>query len=489
MYRLVFLSGRYQGKRLMVRQAVTLVGRDPECHLVLSDDPALAPRHARFEERGAGVFLSSLAPDQPVLLNDQPVLGPVRLAHDDRLAIGQTRIQFQDIIAPHQRLRPSHGLLQPMTLLMAAAIVAVELVLLLFLVDWPTRIIRPETEAADLARAEEVRAGLAAENGAETGTVSAAAAASVVVLPGTEPAPSGAALPAAGADAAAPASVQVLAQADFTPADTNVTIVELPPVSAADPLIEEAQRMLAEASAAAQFADYARAFRLLNQIHQNAQGFLPAHVEHARLLEVRGTLDEAQQRWGQILGLSPAGSPFHAKALRERERLAQLQQLQSQILQTPDQPDLGRLPRAVLLRSPEIQKMPADADIAEMRVLNATLELAPDAKLFKDAAIQVFITFYDVDANGDVRPTRAITTPSPLALGSVFADRRSVPLNATYVVPQGLRDQELRETGRQTEYYGYAIHVYAGQILQDAVAKPKKLLPLPIHVPSAANEP
>ncbi len=473
----------------MVRQAVTLVGRDPECHLVLSDDPALAPRHARFEERGAGVFLTSLAPEQPVLLNDQPVLGPVRLSHDDRLAIGQTRIQFQDIIAPHQRLRPSHGLLQPMTLLMAAAIVAVELVLLLFLIDWPTRIIRPETEAADLARAEEVRAGLAAENDAKTGTVSAAAAGSVVVLPGTEPDPSAAALPAAGAGAAAPASVQVLAQADFTPADTNVTIVELPPVSAADPLIEEAQRMLAEASAAAQFADYARAFRLLNQIHQNAQGFLPAHVEHARLLEVRGNLDEAQQRWSQILGLAPAGSPFHAKALRERERLAQLQQLQSQILQTPENPDLGRLPRAVLLRSPEIQKMPADADIAEMRVLNATLELAPNAKLFKDAAIQVFITFYDADANGDVRPTRAITTPSPLALGNAFADRRSVPLNATYVVPQGLRAQELRETGRQTEYYGYAIHVYAGQILQDAAAKPKKLLPLPIHVPSAANEP
>lgn len=468
----------------MVRQAVTLVGSDPECHLVLSDDPALAPRHARFEERGAGVFLSSLAPDQPVRLNDQPVLDAVRLAHDDRLAIGQTRIQFQDIIAPHQRLRPSHGLLQPATALMAAAIVAVELALLLFLIDWPTRIIRPETEAADLARAEEVRAVLEAEKNADTGTVSAAAASSVVVLPGTQPPP-----PPDGATSPPPASVQVLDQADFTPADTNVTLVDLPPISAADPLIEEAQRMLAEASAAAQFADYARAFRLLNQIHQNAHGFLPAHVEHARLLEVRGNLDEAQQRWAQILGIAPEGSPYHAKALRERERLAQLQQLQSQILQTPDQPDLDQLPRAVLLRSPQIQKMPSDADIAEMRVLNATLELAPNAKLFKDAAIQVFITFYDADANGDVRPTRAITTPSPLALGNAFADRRSVPLNATYVVPQGLRDQELRETGRATEYYGYAIHVYAGQILQDAAAKPKKLLPLPIHVPSAANEP
>ncbi len=482
----------------MVRQAVTLVGGDPECHLVLPDDASLAPRHARFEENGAGVFLSSLDPDRPVERNGNPVLGAVRLAHNDLLAIGQTRIQFQDVIAPHQRLHPSHGLLQPTTALLAAAIVVLELVLIVFLVDWPTRIIRPETEAADLARAEEVRATLAAEKNAETGTVSAAAAGSVVVLPGTEPTPPPAAVPAADGGAVAapaaasnppPAIVRVLDQADFTPADTNVVLVDLPPVSAADPVIAEAQRTLAEAVAAAQFADYAQAFRLLNQIHQNAHGFLPAHVEHARLLEQRGNLDEAQQRWTQILGIAPEGSPYRAQALQERERLAQLQKLQSQILETPETPDLDQLPRHVLLRSPELQKMPADADIAEMRVLNATLELAPDAQLFKNAAIQVFITFYDADPDGNAQPTRAITTPSPIALGKVFADRRSVPLNATYVVPQGLREQELRETGRPTEYYGYSIHVYAGQILQDAFAKPKKLRALPIHVPAPASEP
>ena len=62
MYRLVFLSGRNQGKRLVVRQAVTLVGQDAECHLLLSDDPLLSARHARFEEKQSGVYLTSLSP-------------------------------------------------------------------------------------------------------------------------------------------------------------------------------------------------------------------------------------------------------------------------------------------------------------------------------------------------------------------------------------------------------------------------------------------
>ena len=487
MYRLVIQSGRHQGKRLVVRQTLTLVGNDPDCHLALPDDPELAPRHARFDERGTGVYLTNLYPPSPVRLNDAPVSTEVRLAHGDRLTFGQTVVEFQNIIAPHQRLRPSHGLLQPMAALVSAAIVVVELALLAFLVDWPRRIIRPETEAEDLARGEEVRAARAAEKAAETGTVAAAGAPSVAVLPGTAPNPAAAGATNAAA-APSPAS-DLLAQADFTPADTNFALIEPPPISAADPAIATAQRTLAEAIAAADFADYARAFRLLNQIHHDVPGFLPAHVEHARLLEARGRLDDAYQRWGVVLGLATEGSPGRLRAGRERRRLAELRELQSRIPQTPAAAEPGRLPRQVRIASPQLQKLPADEDVAEMRVLDAELALAPDAKLFKNAAIQVFVTFYDVDPSGDVRPTRALVPTSPIALGQAFADRRSVPLHATYVVPRGLREQELRETGRQSEFYGYALHVYAGQILQDAAAKPKKLLDLPIHVPAPAGEP
>ena len=307
----------------------------------------------------------------------------------------------------------------------------------------------------------------------------------MAVLPGTAP---GAATNAAAATAPSP-TVDMLAQADFTPADTNFALVEPPPISAADPAIAAAQRTLAEATAAAQFADYARAFRLLNQIHQNTPGFLPAHVEHARLLEARGNLDEAYRRWSVVQGLAAPGAPLRARAERERTRLAELQELQSRIPQTPVGADLDNRPRQVRIAPPQLQKMTADEDVAEMRVLDAELALAPDAKLFKNAAIQVFVTFYDVDQNGEIRPTRALVPTSPIPLGNAFADRRSAALHATYVVPRGLREQELRETGRQSEFYGYALHVFAGQILQDAVAKPRKLLDLPIHVPAPAQEP
>lgn len=498
MYRLVFLSGRYQGKRLVVRQAITLVGRAADCHLVLSDDDQLAAHHARFEERSTGVFLSSLAPELPVLCNGEPVLAPRHLAHNDLLVLGQTQVQFQDIIAPHTRLHPSPGLLQPATLLFAATILAVEIALLAFLIHWPRRIIRPETEAIDLARVEEIRAAIAAEKMAESGTVSqTSTSASVVILPGTTPPPpasppattntNGDPPPQPGGAAPTSAVSQTLDEADFVPADINTVLVDLPPISAADSRIEEAQRQLTEAMSAAQFADYARAFRLLNQIHQSAPGFLPAHVEHAQLFEARGDLDAAQQRWTQILGLAPAGSPFRAQALEERKRLTQLQALQTQILASNKTPDLAALPRHVRILNPDLQKMPSDADIDEMRVLNAALELAPGAPLFKNANIQVFVTFYDIDPNDQIQPTRAITSPSPILLGNAFATRTTLPFNATYVVPRGLRTQQPHAAQLPATYYGYALHVFAGQILQDAFAKPKKLLDLPIQFSTAGN--
>ena len=480
MYRLVFLSGRNQGKRLVVRQAVTLVGQDDECHLFLPDDPLLSARHARFEEKHSGVYLTSLSPQIPVQRNGEPVLDTLRLSHNDLLVIGQTQVQFQDIIAPHKRFRPSHGFLQPITVLMILAILALEAGLLAFLVNWPQHLIRPETEREDLARAEEIRALLDAEKNAETGTVAQAdTPASVVALPGT----SSAAAPSPEVSAASEPMIKVMEEADFVPADTNTFVSTPPPVSVADPHIEKAQRQLAEAVSAAQFADYSKAFRLLNQIHQTAPGFIPALVEHARLSEARGDLDSAQQRWTQILGIAPANSPFRTLATQERQRLENLQTLQTQILRSTETPDLSSMPRHLRIVEPDVQKMPADTDIAEMRILNATVETTPDAPLFKDALVQVFVTFYDMGTDGTIRPSRAITPPSPILLGT-FADRRSAPLQITYVIPRGLRAQEERQVGGPTSYYGYTLHLFAGQILQDAVAKPKKLLDLPIRFPA-----
>jgi len=502
----------------MVRQAVTLVGHDAECHLCLPDDDQVAPQHAQFEEHGTGVFLSSLSAEHPVERNGEPVQEEVRLVHNDELRIGQTLVQFQYIIAPHSALRQSPGLLQPATLLIAVAILLVEVGLLFFLVNWPKYIIRPETEKVDLAFAEKVRVAKEAEKAAQSNAApQTIAASSVVTLPGaaakpnnqpskptpvdppitttnakpiaSEPTPPDTIVnpplnpPTVPAPTSSPPEIlEVLEEADFTPADTNTIMVDLPPISVTDPRIEDARRMLAEAISAAQFSDYPKANRLLNQIHQAVPGFIPAHIEHAHLFEARGNLDSAHQRWTQILGLAPQDSAFHSLANRERQRLERIQDLQTRALEIPKVSDLASMPRHIRIVSPRIQKMPSDTDIAEMRILTSTLDITSQAPLFKDAAIQVFITFYDIDSNGQVQPTRAITTPSPLALGKAFANRGSVPLEATYVVPRGLRSQEKRETGEKSSYYGYTIHIFAGQILQDANAKPKKLLKRPIQV-------
>jgi len=495
----------------MVRQAVTLVGRDTECHLCLPDDDQVAPRHARFEERGTGVFLTGLSPAPPVLCNGNAVEEPLRLTHNDKIQIGQTLVQFQEAIAPHAPARQSPGLLQPSTLLAAAAILLLELALLAFLVNWPHYLILPETEAADIAYAEKLQTEQDAEKTAQSnGLVQIKAPVSVVTMPGdviemdlphsvthtstaalTEPAdPDAIKNPPLNPSAAVSSStspptavLEVLEVADFKAADTNTVLVELPPISKTDPRIEDAQRMLEKAKQAAEFTDYAEAKHLLNQIHQAVPHFVPAHIEHARLLETRGDLDGARQRWSQILGIANSDSPFYSLATQERERLNRIQALQTQSLQTLQPSSLSSLPRHIRIESPQIQKMPADSDVQEMRVLTATLSIASKAPIFKDATIQTFVTFYDIDSHGTVAPTHAITSPTPIEIGNAFSKgSKQIPFEATYVVPRGLRTQEERETGGRSSYYGYTIHVFAGQILQDAKAKPKKLLKQPVQL-------
>lgn len=496
MYRLVFQSGRHEGKRIVVRQALTVAGRDPGCHLVLDGDERMAPRHASLEERGTGIYLSPLSPDHAVRRNGDPVTGAVRLAHNDEIDLGGIRLVFQELIAPQARLRPSTGLMQPVTILAAAAILAVEVLLLAYLVDWPAHLLRPAIESADLAFAEAHRAAREAEAQAlaKQKAETPAGADSIVSLPGTASA-STSAPPVAVSTGPAPAVasapeeiLQVLEVADFPPADTNTTLVDLPPVSAADPRIEEAQRLLAQAVAAADFADYAGAYRILDQIHQLEPGFLPAHVEHARLLEARGDLDAARQRWGVLLGLAAPDSPFRRQAQEQTRRLDDLRALQTRLIQSPAPMDPDRLPRGIRLVSADIQRLPADADVAEMRILNGAVEVSPEERLFQDALVQVFVTFYDHAPDQEPRPTRAITTPSPIVLGAVSRLRPGTAFEATYVVPQGARNVEARTGGTPLSYYGYTIHVFAGQILQDAVGKPRKLLNLPIHFPDPAQD-
>jgi hypothetical protein len=491
MYRLVFQSGRYQNKSLVVRQAVAWIGRDRECHLALLDDDQVEQRHAKLEERGTGVYLSSLAEGALVRINGTPVPpGGMRLFHGDQLELGQTRALFQDIIAPRTRLRPSRGILQPLTIFAAIAILLLEAALLAFLVDWPRRIIRPDTESADISRAEEIRAANAAEKLRENDE--AAPGDGIVARPG---------MPSATLSAGdGPFPGEPFAETPFLdepfaepPPDLLIEEIDLadfvPPDADAAPAIdgpapdEDARRLLSQAEATVEFADFAAAFRILDEIYQIDPGFLPAHVQHAEWLELRGNLRDAIQRWNIVSELAPQDSAYERQAMRELRRLRERVALQSQIQRKPIDLDLSRLPRHVRVDSAKIQRLPADRDVADMRVLTIELERTPGETVDKNGSLQVYVTFYDRTDDDEYVPSRAIVSRSPVWLNAPFANRNNASVEVSYVVP---RNANLPTEAPEPPlaYGGYAIHVFAGQTLQDALARPRKLLDLPLHIPS-----
>ena len=124
--------------------------------------------------------------------------------------------------------------------------------------------------------------------------------------------------------------------------------------------------------------------------------------------------------------------------------------IRDRVLATPatDTPPVARLPRQIrIVTPPVVQKMPADANVEEMRILNAEIALAPDASLFKDAAVQVVVTFYDITTDGQMHPTRAITHGPALITGGVLSGGKPYPVQATYVAVSYTHLQPRRRAG------------------------------------------
>lgn len=543
MYRLIFQSGRHAGRSLAVRQSVLVVGSAPDCHLKLPDEARLAAHHFRIEENGVGVFVCALEEGYGLKVNGQSVEGDRLLREGDILEVGATSIRFSEgrgergVREERRRLaskgKVSHGVIQPLGALLTVGLVVFELLLLWGLMIWPRLMIRPETEAEDQARAEAIRAEEAAAAGGEasvagasgagaggtggsvTGATEVVASAaggdgeagaatsaappqnktSVVTMPAelSEKAlaeraavQEAAAMLASNPDAdlsaetnAAVVALAMLQDADFAPASPVTPLEELPQISDADPRIANAQRLLAQADAAAQFADYAEALKILKQIYDSAPGFLPAYEVHAKVLEAQGKDAEALVRWRQLKGLAPAESPFQATADEGIKRVRAAIALAAATAHAAEAEQMAG--GFVHLREPEMQKLPSDPgdDVAEMRVLRTAVDIDAGARLREGDVLHVTVEFFDRTEDGEVVPSRALVQGSPMELrvpGGTGA--RSIPLdNCTYVIP---RSQLGRNQGRTTVYYGYRVRVFLGKRQLDAVAKPKKLLDQPV---------
>ena len=467
---------------MAVRRASMLVGSGAECDLALPGGENVAERHARFEENAAGVFLCGLDPERPVVLNGAAVEGNACLRDGDVLVIGGTAILFRrgGMDAPRKRLRVSHGLIQPSAALLSVVLVAFEVLMLRFLIVWPYEVISYQTEKADQENAEILRAQLTEEEERAKAEAEERKS-SALALPGSTggsaaAGTAGAAGKGGGDGVAEPpaenstaVALEVLTSADFEPASPETDLENLPPISAADPRIADAQRMLAQADAAAQFADYPAAERLLQQLHKAAPGFLPAYEEHAKMLESQGRFADALLRWRQLRGLARDGSPSR---MRANEGIARVEGILAVRKAPRGRAETLPLRGAAKIDEPEVVKLPdgGDLDVVEMRVLRTAVQLdAEAAALPAKSALRLEIDFFDISPDGTISKSVAPGLPVMLEVPGKLPARLPVD-NYTYVVTRG---QRARTPG---EYYGCRLRLYAGDRLLDERAKPAKLL-------------
>ena len=470
-----------------MRQAALTIGSAANCHVSLPGEE-MPEKAACLEENAAGVFFCGLAPGAATC-NGEPVEGSRRLVDGDVLGIGGTRLVFllRERRAKKRSTRVSWGLMQPAAALAALALVVGEMALMGYLAIWPLVLILPETELADRKAAKELRAELAQEAEAEGKEKPGATAA--LALPGVTVKDAGTAgLGGGGAGggtpseavgetgAAAAAAAAVLEDADFAPAKAEEDLSTLPPISAADPRIEDAQRKLARADTAAQFADYGTAERLLDEIHASTPGFLPAYREHARILEAQGKWSAAVQRWRQLRGLSPEGSPFRATAdealARIRERAAAA--MAARAARKSGTGGAAAADSWARLGAAEVERMPAggDADVAEMRVLRARIDTSRWPGGAGERRLEAWVEFFDRTADGKVVASGALTPGNPVEVTVRNNGKGGMVEGYTYVKTKAIR---AREKGER-EFYGYRIRLFEGRTLLDQTAKPRKLL-------------
>lgn len=92
--RLVVVEGSLRGTTLNLGQAPVLVGRSPECTLVLTDDFA-SGRHARLVPVEGGWAVEDLGSTNGTVLDGAPLGGLTAVQAGSRLTIGRTVLELR----------------------------------------------------------------------------------------------------------------------------------------------------------------------------------------------------------------------------------------------------------------------------------------------------------------------------------------------------------------------------------------------------------
>ena len=91
---LVVTQGPLTGTALPLRESGTVIGRNPECALVLDDDFA-SGRHARIFHRDGAWFVEDLGSTNGTFLGSERLTGPMRVEAGSALRIGKTVIELR----------------------------------------------------------------------------------------------------------------------------------------------------------------------------------------------------------------------------------------------------------------------------------------------------------------------------------------------------------------------------------------------------------
>lgn len=91
---LAVIEGLMRGISVPLSDGGILIGRNPECVLVLSDDFA-SGRHARVYRDGDGWFIDDLGSTNGTFIGDQPVGQHVPMREGTRVRIGQTVLEVR----------------------------------------------------------------------------------------------------------------------------------------------------------------------------------------------------------------------------------------------------------------------------------------------------------------------------------------------------------------------------------------------------------
>jgi predicted component of type VI protein secretion system len=417
------------------------IGRASDCTVPVPD-LEMARQHAVLEQKDDELFIRDLGSMNRILVNKREVR-ETRLKHGDELELGRTRLVVQALVQAEMEGSPTAHRRRYRAAWAVAATLLLGLVLVLS------------------ARYVPYHSGPAA------------------TLPATTPAPTN---PPTATDATPKVSddlrglrneilaiqetVKTMAVRAATNAPAGPTAAPHPPPAPSLPH-DEVAALFEAAQAAHTGGKLTEADALLARAQQLNPDFLPAYEERAAVLEKLGRRGESAAQWSDVLRRS-IETPLYQKAVAERIRLSEAAAPEP----APDTP---------VLKIAQVQqnRFQATDDYDEMRVLNIALTpIRTSLRLDRDA-VQVEITFYDRDPQtGAVEPTEARVAQETTQPTAAWGRASENMLSATYLVPHGLRAQQLA-AGRARSFHGYRVRVFYRGRLQDETAIPKTLAGLP----------